>query len=169
SGAGTRTKARPFTSVKSPFLRLTGGRYTSLDWSRAARAAEWLVGHRRPRRIVIERQQARRVHIGELVVIDGPEERRDGAREQHERQRNHDEQHVHAAGTSNVVTPSRSVPIGAALSAWRSRRSIARPMRIAFSTTTSELTDMPSAARSGGTKPSAASGTAAMLYVNAHR
>src|SRR5690606_4581036 len=128
-----------------------------------------LFGHRRTRWIVIERQQARRLHIGELVVNDRPEERRDGAGEQPERQRKHDKQAVHAAGTSNVVAPFRSVPIGAALSACRSRRSIPRPMRIAFSTTTSELTDMPSAASSGGTKPSAASGTAAMLYANAHR
>src|SRR5690606_1084571 len=120
-------------------------------------------GRRRSPRIGPDRQQARRLHIGELIVIDRPEERGGRPDEQHERQRNHDQDHVHAAGTSNVETPFRSGAIGAAASERASPCPTPRPIRIAFSTTTSELKDMPSAASNGGTKPSAASGTAATL------
>src|SRR5690606_36631037 len=109
---------------------------------------------RRHRRIVIERQEPRRLEIRELIVIDRPEERRRRPREKQQRQRNHDEQNVHAA--SAVGSIGRAGPRAG-------RSTAARPIRIAFRTTTSELTDIPSAASSGGTKPSAASGTAAKL------
>src|SRR5690606_36228669 len=154
-GGRTRRRRRP----QAPQAKLAGltERPITAIAQRPRRAIVHLdVRHarRRRRRIVVERHEARRLHIRELVVIHGPEERGGRAREKQQRQRNHDEQNVHAAPAAGKTHCSgRRAP----------RSTFARPILIAFSTTTSELIDIPSAASSGGTKPSAASGTAARL------
>ncbi len=111
---------------------------------------------RRHRRIIIERQQPRRLHVVELIVIDRPEEESRGSQQQDDGQTQHDQHDVHAAAAP--------CPTSADLALARRRiRRTSRPMRSAFRMTTRELSDMPSAASHGGTKPSAAAGTAARL------
>src|SRR5690606_12351011 len=105
-------------------------------------------------RAVVEGQQRGSVHVVELIVVDGPEESRRGADEQQQRQWNHDQQNVHAA---SAMWATRAPPAGTATPASKLESSRpTRPIRMALSTTTSELNDMPSAASHGGTKPSAA-------------
>src|SRR5690606_23633853 len=104
-------------------------------------------------RRVLERKQGRSIHVVELIVVDGPEERGRRADQQDERQRDHHEQRVHAVPAARMAASPRV----------RGSGSSAAPIRIAFRTTTIELIDMPSAASHGGTNPSAASGIAARL------
>ena len=54
-------------------------------------------------------------------------------------------------------------PDAAATSRCRRRARVPRDSRMAFNTTATELSDMPMAASHGGTRPNAASGSAARL------
>src|SRR5690606_35464412 len=99
-------------------------------------------------------------HVVELIVVDRPEERDAAGDDEQQGDRNQDEQDGHAAPCSSA---------GDGTACPRRPGETRRPMRMAFSTTSSELKDMPRAAAHGGTKPNAASGTAARLYASAQR
>ena len=115
-----------------------------------AAASRCLVG-------VVERQQPRSIQVVELIVIDRPEEHPHRACQEQQRQRDQQQQDVHAAAARGEGSRGQLLR-----DVVRARRT-PRPMRSAFRMTPSELSDMPSAASHGGTKPSAASGTAARL------
>src|SRR5689334_11937298 len=96
-------------------------------------------------------------------MVDRPEQRDAGADDEQRRQWNQEQKAVHADARCGTTGRFGIRAISA------SRFSLARPMRSAFSTTTSELADMPMAASQGETRPSAASGAAARLYTSAQR
>src|SRR5690606_19177437 len=101
----------------------------------------------RCRRLVQQGHQPGRIQIIELVVIDRPEKGDAGTDQEQDGQGDHDDEDAHAP-TPTVACSASRLRIG-----WR-------PIRRALSTTNSELADMPIAASHGGTKPSAANGTA---------
>src|SRR6185437_1495794 len=112
------------------------------------------------RRIVHQRQYRGTVEVVELLVVHRPEEQ---CHRHHDHQQGHRDQYqqdVHADTVAALPEPDRP---GVA----SSERS--RPTRSALSTTSSELSDMPMAASHGGTRPTAANGTAKRLYSNAQR
>src|SRR5262249_18815460 len=122
-----------------------------------------------------DRQERSRLHVVELTVVYRPEEGDACTDENQDRQRNQEHEAVHVdarlGDAARAATARRwRNASGTTAAALRSTAAeVTRPMRIAFSTTTSELADMPIAASQGGTKPSAASGTAARLYPSAQR
>jgi len=110
---------------------------------------------RRGRTVIVEQDlQCRGVEVIELPAAHRPEERPHRYPEQYECQRNQEIETAHAlsaAASSRDAVGAADFPDGDRMS------------RMAFITTRSELSDMPSAAIQGCSRPLAASGTAIRL------
>src|SRR5690606_16538121 len=100
-------------------------------------------------RIIAQRIPPRRLQIVELARADGPEESPAGDHDQHQAQGNQHQQNAHATVSRNRADGTTGA---------RERCGGPGSSRVAFSTTATELIDMPSAASQGGMNPSAASG-----------